>query len=83
MRIFVLFSRQGLCSPDCPRTHPEDQAGLRITEICLPASASLVMGLKACAATNTWFIGGGGVICVLVYLLVLNQEEFFQRSFNY
>jgi hypothetical protein len=47
---FVLFcfSRQGfsLCSPGCPETHSVDQAGLDP-----PASASQVLGLKACATT--------------------------------
>jgi hypothetical protein len=43
-----LFSRQGFsCSPGCPGTHFVDQAGLELRN--LPASASQVLGLKACA----------------------------------
>jgi hypothetical protein len=39
-----------LCySPDCPGTHFVDQAGLELRN--LPASASQVLGLKACATT--------------------------------
>jgi hypothetical protein len=39
--------RVSLCSPGCPRTHFVDQAGLELRN--LPASASQVLGLKACA----------------------------------
>jgi hypothetical protein len=39
-----------LCSPDCPRTHSVDQAGLEL--INLPNSASQVLGLKACSNTT-------------------------------
>jgi hypothetical protein len=38
-----------LYSPSCPGTHSVDQAGLELRE--LPASASRVLGLKACATT--------------------------------
>jgi hypothetical protein len=38
-----------LCSPGCPGTHSVDQAGLELRDP--PASASLVLGLKACATT--------------------------------
>jgi hypothetical protein len=55
---FVLFcfcfcffrDRVFLCSPGCPGTHSVDQAGLELRD--LPASASLVLGLKACATTT-------------------------------
>ena len=43
-----LFSRQGF-SPGCPGTQPVDQADLELRN--LPASASPVLGLKACATT--------------------------------
>jgi hypothetical protein len=49
---FVLFlflflrDRVSLCSAGCPGTHSVDQAGLELTD--LPASASRVLGLKAC-----------------------------------
>jgi hypothetical protein len=38
-----------LCSPGCPGTHFVDQAGLKLRS--LPAYASQVLGLKACATT--------------------------------
>jgi hypothetical protein len=37
-----------LCSPGCPGTHSVGQAGLELRN---PASASQVLGLKACATT--------------------------------
>jgi hypothetical protein len=48
---FFLFSqdRVSLCSPGCPGTHSVDQAGLELRNP--PASASQVLGLKACATT--------------------------------
>jgi hypothetical protein len=49
---FVLFcfqDRVSLCSPGCPGTHFVDQAGLELRNP--PASASQVVGLKACATT--------------------------------
>jgi hypothetical protein len=45
--LFVCFLRQGFSG--CPGTHSVDQAGLRLRN--LPASASRVLGLKACATT--------------------------------
>jgi hypothetical protein len=44
--LFV-FDRVSLCRPGCPGTHFVDQAGLKLRN--LPASASRVLGLKACA----------------------------------
>jgi hypothetical protein len=38
-----------VCSPGCPGTHSVDQAGLKLRNP--PASASQVLGLKACATT--------------------------------
>jgi hypothetical protein len=38
-----------LCSPGCPGIHSVDQAGLELRN--LPASASQVLGLNACATT--------------------------------
>jgi hypothetical protein len=49
---FVLFcfrERVSLYSPGCPGTHFVDQAGLKLRNP--PASASWVLGLKACATT--------------------------------
>ena len=47
---FLVFrDRASLCSPGCPGTHFVDQAGLELRNP--PASASPVLGLKACATT--------------------------------
>jgi hypothetical protein len=43
---FFLRDRVSLRSPSCPGTHFVDQAGLELRN--LPASASLVLGLKVC-----------------------------------
>jgi hypothetical protein len=50
--LFVCFFRDrvSLCSPGYPGTHSVDQAGLKLRN--LPASASQVLGLKACATTT-------------------------------
>jgi hypothetical protein len=48
--VFLVFwERVSLYSPGCPGTHSVDQAGLELRN--LPASASQVLGLKACATT--------------------------------
>jgi hypothetical protein len=44
---FVFRDRFSLYNPGCPGTHFVDQAGLKLRN--LPASASRVLGLKACA----------------------------------
>jgi hypothetical protein len=46
---FGFFETVSLCSPGCPGTHFIDQAGLKLRNP--PASASQVLGLKACATT--------------------------------
>jgi hypothetical protein len=47
---FLVFrDRVSLYSPGCPVTHFVDQAGLKLRNS--PASASQVLGLKACATT--------------------------------
>jgi hypothetical protein len=46
---FVFRDRVSLCSPGCPGTHSVDQAGLKLRDP--PASASRVLGLKACVTT--------------------------------
>jgi hypothetical protein len=53
LETFCLFfqDRVSLCSPGCPGTHFVDQAGLKLRN--LPASASQVLGLKACT-TIAW-----------------------------
>jgi hypothetical protein len=46
--LFLVFrDRVSLCRPGCPGTHFVDQAGLELKNP--PASASQVLGLKACA----------------------------------
>jgi hypothetical protein len=45
--LFIYFLRQGFSG--CPGTHFVDQAGLELRN--LPASASRVLGLKACTTT--------------------------------
>jgi hypothetical protein len=54
---FVLFFRDrvSLCSPGCPGTHSVDQGGLELRNP--PASASRVLGLKACT-TTAWPMSG-------------------------
>jgi hypothetical protein len=46
---FVFQDRVSLCSPGCPGTHSVDQAGLKLRNPS--ASASQVLGLKACTTT--------------------------------
>jgi hypothetical protein len=49
---FLVFGFQdkiSLCSPGCPVTYSVDQAGLELRNP--PASASRVLGLKACTTT--------------------------------
>jgi hypothetical protein len=48
--LFVFRDIYFLYSPGCPGTHSVDQAGLKLRN--LPASASLVLGLKACTTTG-------------------------------
>jgi hypothetical protein len=56
--VICIFSpdRVSLYRPGCPGTHFVDQAGFELRN--LPASASRVLGLKACA-TTAWV-----VICI-------------------
>jgi hypothetical protein len=46
---FFFRDRVSLCSPGCPGTHSVDQVGLELRNP--PASASRVLGLKACPTT--------------------------------
>jgi hypothetical protein len=46
---FGFRDRVSLCSPGYPGTHSEDQGALKLRDP--PASASQVLGLKACATT--------------------------------
>jgi hypothetical protein len=59
--LFLFFrDRVSLCSPGCPGTHSVDQAGLELRNP--PASASQMLGLKACVIT-AW----PGLIKILRY----------------
>jgi hypothetical protein len=51
---FVFRDRVSLCSPGCPGTHSVDQAGLELRNP--PASASRVLGLKACATMPSFIL---------------------------
>jgi hypothetical protein len=56
---FVFQDRIFLCSPGFPGTHFVEQAGLELRNS--PASASQVLGLKACATTaqlKVYFFSG-------------------------
>jgi hypothetical protein len=61
--LFVLFFRDrvSLCSPGRPGTHSVDQAGFEFRN--LPASASRVLGLKACATTVQLYFGPKHLVC--------------------
>ena len=48
---FIFWNRVSLCSSDCPRTCSVDQADLKLSDLPASASASQVLGLKACATT--------------------------------
>jgi hypothetical protein len=50
----VVRDRVSLCSPGCAGTHFVDQADLKLRNP--PASASRVLGLKACATTPGLFL---------------------------
>jgi hypothetical protein len=59
--VFLVFRDRVLCiacislySPGCPGTHSVDQAGLELRNP--PASASRVLGLKACATTPSFTV---------------------------
>jgi hypothetical protein len=47
--LLVFQDRVSLCSSGCPGTHSVNQAGFKLRN--LPASASQMLGLKACATT--------------------------------
>ena len=52
--LFFLQDSFSLCSSSRPGTHSLDQAGLKFRD--LPASASQVLGLKACATSASSFL---------------------------
>jgi hypothetical protein len=51
--VCLFQDRVSLCSPGCPGTHSVDQVDLQLRNS--PASASQVLGLKACAITPSYF----------------------------
>jgi hypothetical protein len=52
--LFLFPDRVSLCSPGCPGTHSLNQVGLKLRNP--PASASQVLGLKACTTTAQQFL---------------------------
>jgi hypothetical protein len=68
---YVFFGGEGvqdrvsLCSPGCPGTHSVDQAGLELRNP--PASASQMLGLKACATMPGCF---SFVIIIVVVIII-------------
>jgi hypothetical protein len=71
---FVLWDRVSLCRPGCPGTHSVDQAGLELRNP--PASASWVLGLKACATMPGWFSSflNSTVLCAHFVTLFLSKS---------
>jgi hypothetical protein len=53
--LFFFQDKVSLCSPGCPGTHSVDKASLELRNP--PASASQVLGLKACATTMFCSLG--------------------------
>jgi hypothetical protein len=72
--------RVSLCSPGYPGTHFVDQAGLQLKN--LPASASQVLGLKACATTpsNIQILNIIVCVCVCQAQLTFNDSNAFPVS---
>ena len=72
---FVFRDRVSLHSPGCPETHFVDQAGLEIHRN-LPASASRMLGLKACTTTpGFFFFFLRGVFCVVLADLTMTYPR--------
>jgi hypothetical protein len=67
--LFLFQDKVSPYSSDCPGTHFVDQAGLKLRNP--PASASQVLGLKACATTPS-------VLCLSFckFLLPCNKDVF-------
>jgi hypothetical protein len=75
LSLFLSFNRVSLYSPGYPGTHFVDQAGLELRN--LPAFASQVLGLKACATTPGSLIFSIKTIdtdyrysCVCIYIYI-------------
>jgi hypothetical protein len=70
----VFRDRVSLCSPGCPGTHFVDQAGLELRNS--PASASRVLGLKACATTpGCWVFLSSTLSAPSLQPLTLDKRE--------
>ena len=74
--MFVCYfqDRVSLCSPGWPGAHSVDQAGLKLRNP--PASASQVLGLKACTA-----MPGLTFFCWFIYFVLVQLAFFFCFGF--
>jgi hypothetical protein len=85
--VLVFRDRVSLCSPGCPGTHSVDQAGLELRNP--PASASQVLGLKACATTPGNFflisllLGEKGSKTRLLTMRLRQEDQEFKTSLGY
>ena len=64
--LFIFQDRVSLYSSGCPGNHSVDQAGLKLRH--LPASASGVLGLEACATMP-------GLEVIVLLVAFMNGEE--------
>jgi hypothetical protein len=72
---FLVFrDRVSLYSPGCPGAHFVDQAGLELRN--LPASASRVLGLKACATTPGHTLIIINNIVIIVNIIVNSNNNY-------
>jgi hypothetical protein len=77
---FVFLDRVSLCSPGYPGTHSVDQVGLELRNPF--ASASRVLGLKACTTTPGYesFLCHGSVIpklCISKSIIYKNKGAYY------
>jgi hypothetical protein len=73
--VFVFRDRVSLYSPGCPGTHFVDQAGLKLRNS--PASASQVLGLKACAITPCTTFNNLSLFYMFSVLIIMCRGAFF------
>jgi hypothetical protein len=74
--LFIFQDRVSLYSPGCTGTHPVDQAVLELRN--LPASASQVLGLKACTTITQLNL----LLLYPVILVIKKHPGQFQKSFQ-
>jgi hypothetical protein len=79
--VCLLLETGFLCLPCCPGTHSIDQAGLELRN--LPASASLVLGLKVCATTAWQYLFLNQSICQTFASVNMNGRIHDQNSYIY